>query len=128
MATVLVGADAAIAMALGALGLAGAMSDAARRRRREFAIRTALGSPAWRIMRQVFGEGARLAGTGAGLGLLGSAIVSRWLTRWTPDAAAPALQGWLMAALLLLVSVGVACVVPARRAATVDPLAAMRDE
>ncbi len=128
MASTLVGADAAIALALGGLGLAGAMSDAARRRRREFAIRTALGSPAWRIMRQVFGEGARLAGTGAGLGLLGSVIVSRWLTRWTPDAATPAIQGWLTAAVLLLVSVGIACIVPARRAATVDPLAAMRDE
>ena len=69
IATVLVGAFAATALTLGVLGLYGALADAARQRRREIAMRIVLGAPGWRVIRQVMGEGGRLAGAGAVAGM-----------------------------------------------------------
>jgi predicted permease len=127
IATILVGAAAATAMTLGVLGLYGAMSDATRRRRREIAVRLALGAQSWRVARHVLTEGLRLAGAGTAAGILGSLFVARWLSQVTPSAASAPLWAWLAAPIVLMVSVGIASVVPARRAASVDPLTIMRD-
>jgi hypothetical protein len=101
IAMVLVGASAATALALGVLGLYGAMADAARRRRREFGVRLALGAQSWRLIRQVLQEGVRLAVAGAIAGLLGSLIVARWLERITPNAGPLPVWVWLAAPLAL---------------------------
>ena len=127
IATILVGAAAATALTLGILGLYGAMSDAARRRRREIAVRLALGAQSWRVIRQVLAEGIKLASVGAVAGLAGSLLVARWLSRVTPTAGGPPLWAWLAAPLVLMLSVAIASVLPARRAASVDPLTIMRD-
>ena len=127
IATALVGASAATALALGVLGLYGAMADAARQRRREIAVRIALGAQGWRVIRQVLAEGVRLAGAGTVAGMLGSLLVARWLARITPSAGSVTLWIWLAAPLVLFAAVAVASVLPARRALTVDPLAIMRD-
>jgi hypothetical protein len=110
----------------GILGM-GAMSDAARRRRRENAVRLALGAQSWRVIRQVLAEGIKLASVGAVAGLGGSLLVARWLSRVTPIAGGAPLWAWLAAPLVLMVSVAIASVLPARRAASVDPLTIMRD-
>jgi hypothetical protein len=128
IAMVLVGASAATALALGVLGLYGAMTEAANRRRREFGVRLALGAQSWRLIRQVLEEGIRLAIAGAGAGLLGSLFVSRWLARITPGAGPPPFWVWLAAPLALLGAVAIASVFPARRALGTDPLTIMRDE
>ena len=128
IAMVLVGASAATALALGVLGLYGAMADAARRRRREFGVRLALGAQSWRLIRQVLEEGVRLAVAGAAAGLLGSLIVARWLERITPSAGPLPLWVWLAAPLALLGAVAIASVLPARLALATDPLTIMRDE
>jgi predicted permease len=127
IATILVGAAAATALLLGVLGLYGAMSEATRQRRREIAVRLALGAQGWRVVRQVLAEGIRLAGTGTAAGMLGSVLIGRWLSRVTPSAGTAPLWVWLAAPLLLMFSVAIASVVPARRAAAVDPLSIMRD-
>jgi hypothetical protein len=127
IATILVGAAAATAVTLAVLGLYGAMSDATRRRRREIAVRLALGAQGWRVARQVLSEGIRLAGAGTASGILGSLLVARWLSQVTPTAATAPLWAWLAAPLVLVVSVAIASIVPARRAASVDPLTIMRD-
>jgi ABC-type antimicrobial peptide transport system permease subunit len=128
IATVLVGASAATALALGVLGLFGAMAEAARQRRREFAVRIALGAQRWRIVRQVLAEGARLASTGLAAGMLGSILVARWVARITPGAEVTSGWVWLAPPILLAVAVIVASVLPAHRAAAVDPLIALRNE
>ena len=71
IATVLVGASAAIALLLGALGLYGVMTDATRRRRREFALRIALGAQRGHVVGQVIAEGMRLVVAGTGAGIVG---------------------------------------------------------
>jgi len=72
-------------------------------------------------------EGIKLASVGAVAGLAGSLLVARWLSRVTPTAGGPPLWAWLAAPLVLMVSVAIASVLPARRAASVDPLTIMRD-
>ncbi len=128
IATVLVGASAATALALGVLGLYGAMSEATRLRRREFGVRVALGAKGWRLIHEVLSEGMRLAAAGTFAGLLGSLLVARWLARVTPNAGPLTIWVWLLAPLALLASVVIASVLPARQALATDPLTVMRDE
>jgi hypothetical protein len=127
IATVLVGASAATALTLGVLGLAAAMTDAARQRRREIAVRIALGAQRWRVIRHVLADGARLAGAGTLAGMLGSLLVARWLARIAPSAGSLSVWVWLAAPLVLVGAVAIASVLPARRALMVDPLTIMRD-
>jgi ABC-type lipoprotein release transport system permease subunit len=126
IATVLVGASAAMAIAIGILGMYGAMADAARQRRREIALRIALGAPGWRIVRGVVVEGLRLAGAGVVAGVIGSIAVAGWMARVAPGASAPAIWIWVAAPLVLVLVVLIASVIPARRALAVDPLTIMR--
>jgi hypothetical protein len=128
IATMLAGASAATALTLGVLGLYGAMTETARQRRREIAVRIALGAQGWHVMRQVLAEGVRFAGAGTVAGMLGSLLVARWLARITPNAGSLTLWVWLAAPLALVGAVAIASVLPARRALTVDPLAIMREE
>ena len=128
IATVLVGVFAAIALALGILGLYGALSDAARLRRREIAVRVLLGAQGWRVIRQVVGEGGRLAGAGTLAGMLASVVAARLLTRVTPAGASPSVWVWMAAPILLLGVVAIASVIPAFRALAVDPLSLTRDD
>ncbi len=128
IATIIIGASAATALMLSILGLFGALSDAARQRRRELAIRIALGAQRWRVIYQVLIEGGRLACAGALVGMLGSLALSRLLARITPRNSAPALWVWLAAPLVLAVAVLIASVLPARRASIVNPLTIMRDD
>jgi hypothetical protein len=127
MATVFVALFATMALALGGLGLYGVMAESARRRRREFALRLALGAGSWRVARQLMIEGLRLAAVGAAAGTVISLVVARGLATVTPETVWPSLAVWLAAPILLAAAVAIASVVPARRAASVDLLSLMRD-
>jgi putative ABC transport system permease protein len=127
IATTLVGVSAATAVALGVLGLYGVMADAVRQRRREIAVRVALGAQGWRVIRHLLVEGVRLAGAGTAAGMLGSLLVTRWLARITPDAGSLTAWVWLAAPLVSVGAVAIASVLPARRALMADPLTIMRD-
>lgn len=126
IATTLVGASAATAVALGVLGLYGAMTDSVRRRRREIGVRIALGSPAWYLVRQVVSEGARRAAAGTVVGMLASIMMARWLARMTPHHEPVALWVWVAAPLVLTAAVVVASALPARRALMVDAITITR--
>jgi len=128
IATMIIGASATTALMLSVLGLFGALSDAARQRRRELAVRIALGAQRWRVIWQVLIEGGRLACAGALAGMLGSLLLSRWLAQITVGYRSPALWVWLAAPLALAGAVVIASVLPARRASIVNPLTIMRDD
>ena len=128
IASVLVGACTAIALLLALLGVSSAVSDASRRRRREYALRIAIGAPGWRIVRDVLAEGTRLAAAGTVLGLAGSMLARRWLSGVTPDAGMLPVWPLVAAPLLLLAAVFVASLPAARRTLAVDPLTIMRQE
>jgi putative ABC transport system permease protein len=124
----LVGALAASALMLAALGLYAVVSYSVSRRTREFGIRMALGAGARRLERQVVAEGLRHWLLGGVPGLVLAALVGRVLAFQLHgvSAADPALFAGVAA--LVLVVVVVASWVPARRASHVDPAAATRTE
>jgi len=124
----LLGIFAGLALVLATVGIYGVISYLVLQRTHEIGIRVALGAARHDILRLVLGEGARLAGFGLLLGVLGSLAVPRVL--------ASAFQGfsvspWLVfvtaVALIAFVALG-ACYIPARRASRVDPIMALRCE
>ena len=128
IATVLVGASAAIAVALGLLGLYGIMSDATRRRQREFALRIALGARGQHVIGQVIASGFRLVAAGTVAGMVGSLLVTQWISRITPSDEPLSPWIWASAPVTLAAAVLLAGVLPARKALGSDPLAIMRND
>jgi predicted permease len=126
-ATVLV-AFAALAVTLAAVGLYGVLSYLVSQRRRELGIRAALGAGRRDLMALVLrtGLGATILGLGAGLVM--SWIAASLMRRLMPGLGAIDPLPFATAAVLLLAVAATACLVPARRAASSDPLEALRHE
>ena len=119
---------AASALFLAALGLYGVISYAVSQRTQEIGIRMALGARTDQVVRLVLSQGLRLALIGVAVGMLGALAVARALARQLANISEfdPVAFGG-MAALLLVVAAA-ASWFPARRAAKVDPLVALRRE
>jgi len=128
IAALLVRASAGMALVLSIVGVYGALTDAAQRRRREIGVRIALGAQAWRVIWMVVREGGRLAALGTALGVLAALAVKTFLIRLAPGPAPATFQTWVAGPVLLLAVVAVASAVPAVRAAMVDPVTALKDE
>jgi ABC-type lipoprotein release transport system permease subunit len=126
IATVIVGACAATALLLSVLGLYGTLNDAARARRRDLAIRIALGARRRHVIFQVLREGGRLAGVGALAGISGALLLSQFLPRIPSNIGSPKSWVWIVGPIVLTCAVAVAGVLPARRALMVDPLRILR--
>jgi len=127
IATLLVRVSAVLALALAVVGVYGALTDAVRRRRREVAVRIALGAQSWRVMAMVLGEGGRLAALGAGAGIVLAVGVKYLLERFAP-ATPIAVETWVAGPLLLLAVVVVASAIPALRALAVSPVTVLRED
>jgi putative ABC transport system permease protein len=117
---------AGIALVLGAIGLYGVLSYAVSLRTREIGVRLALGAPASRVMRSVVASGAAIAGLGLVIGLLGAVALTRFLRGFLYETAPLDVATFAgMAGLLFVVAIA-ASYLPARKAASVSPLEAMR--
>jgi predicted permease len=119
---------AAIAVGLSALGLYGVLSYLVAQRRREIGVRMAVGARPADIAALIGRRGLTMAGLGVGLGLLGALALTRLLSTLLYDVRPhdPAtLAG--VSVLLLAVALG-SSALPARRAARVDPMKALREE
>jgi putative ABC transport system permease protein len=127
LGAMLVGTSAAMAMGLCLAGVYGAMTDSVRRRRREIAVRLALGAQGRRVVGQVLRDGLKLASAGAAAGMAASLVIARWIAQVAHTASRPSLWIWLSVPSLLAVVLAVAGVLPARKALSVDPLEIMRD-
>ena len=124
----LLGAFAWVALVLSAVGLYGVTAYAVTRRTQEIGVRMALGARAGQVGWMVLRRGVVQLGLGLAIGLWGALTVGRLFESWlvaTPPAD-PVTQA-SVAVLLGGVAV-VACLLPARRAARLDPLAALRHE
>ena len=121
-------------LVLAAIGLAGVTAYAVAQRRKEIAIRTALGASRTQVLGLVLREGAALVSVGTALGFLGAiglAKIVSSLANMFADALRIGTNDLrlLVGAPLLLAAVAMlACYVPARRAAHIDPLKALREE
>jgi ABC-type antimicrobial peptide transport system permease subunit len=124
----LVGIFATVALLLTAVGAYGVLSYAVAQRRREIGIRMAMGAEPRQIGGQFLALGLRLLACGAALGIFGAWIAGRAMQNILFDTPALSLAP-LAAALAVLSAVSLAaCWLPARRAARVDPLVALRSE
>ncbi|MGH7468072.1 MAG: ABC transporter permease [Longimicrobiales bacterium] len=126
--TFLVAMLGALALVIAALGLAGVLSFFISQRTAEIGIRMSLGAAPTRILAMVLGDGAVMLGLGIALGVVGALAVVR-LLEGLLFGVAPRDPVTLASVTLVMVAVGLgACVVPALRAARVNPLIAMRKE
>jgi ABC-type antimicrobial peptide transport system permease subunit len=128
-------AGAVLAAALGILGLIlatvgvyGVVSYSASQRTREIGIRMALGAQSGEVLRMVCGQGMMIIGAGLVIGLAAALAIGRVVGSFlTGIGGSDPITFASVTAVLLLIGVA-ACYIPARRAATIDPMIALRHE
>lgn len=117
---------AGAALFLAALGLYGVISYSVSQRTQEIGIRMTLGARASEVVRLIMADGLRLALAGAALGLAGAVLVARALARQLYRVGPFDPVAFAGTAAVLIAVAGLASWLPARRAARVDPLVALR--
>jgi predicted permease len=117
-----------LAVVLGAVGVYGVMAHFASRRRRDWAIRVALGLPGSRVITRVLGHGALLVSAGIAAGIVGAAMLTRLLSSFLYEVGALDPLAFAAAGAALFGVGMVAAFVPALRAGMADPLKALREQ
>lgn len=127
-AAVMLAVDAGIALLLAAIGIFGVMANLVEERRREIGVRLALGARQEDVLAMILRRAAVLAGSGMALGLLLAVALARGLAMllYGVKPGDPLVYAGVIGA--ISVAALVASWVPARRAAGVDPMQALRDE
>ena len=124
----LIGVFAALALLLAAIGLYGVVAYSVSQRINEIGIRMALGATREDVLRLVLRYGAGLTLIGTALGFVASLAATRVLSSMLFEVSANDPQTFLAVSVLLMAVVLGACYIPARRAAKVDPMVALRYE
>jgi len=119
---------AAVALLLAAIGIYGVMAFTVAQRSHEIAVRMALGSSRNRMVGLVVKEGVALACIGLGIGLVGAFFVGRAMRTMLFGVGAMDFTAFGTVGLILLLAAVLACYLPARRAASVNPMEALRGE
>jgi predicted permease len=127
LVSLMFGAFAAIALVLAAVGLYSVVSYSVAQRTNEFGIRIALGAMPGDVLRMVFASTTLCVGAGVVAGLLLSLGFNRLVSRWVEHSSINAMI--LLGVTLLMSGVAaIACLIPALRASSVDPMKALRYE
>jgi putative ABC transport system permease protein len=114
------------ALLLAAVGVFGVMAYSVSRRIREIGVRVALGASSRDVLNMILGQGCRTIFIGIAIGLAGSLVLTRTLQSMLFGVTATDLLTFATVILLLVVTALLACYLPARRAAKVDPMVALR--
>lgn len=124
----LIGSFAALALILAFFGLYGVLAFNVGRRSREIGIRMALGAPRESVVANVFLRGFAMVVPGLVIGATGAWALGRYLQSQLYEISATDQRTYAAALLTMLSAAFMACWLPARRAAGVDPMVALRDE
>jgi ABC-type antimicrobial peptide transport system permease subunit len=126
--SVLLGGFAAVALAVAALGIYGVLAYIVGRQTPEIGVRLALGARPLSMMGGVLRQGLSLAAIGIGVGIGGALLVTRLLGGLLHDIPTHDPVTYSIIVLVFLAVASLACALPARRAARVDPIIALRSE
>jgi putative ABC transport system permease protein len=126
--TVLLSTFACTALLLAVIGLYGVISYAMAQRTREIGVRMALGARREDVILLVFGEGVRLAIAGVALGCCGALLSARLVSSMLFNVRPLDALSFAAGSVLLVLTALVATLIPARRAASVDPMIALRTD
>jgi len=124
----LLGVFAGVALTLAAVGIYGVMAYSVSQRTHEIGVRMALGAQRGDVLKLVLGQGSLLAGVGLAIGLAAGLGLSQFLSTLLFEVSEKDPLVFVAVAIALAVITLAACVIPARRAASVDPLVALRYE
>ncbi|HKV46978.1 MAG TPA: ABC transporter permease, partial [Candidatus Acidoferrales bacterium] len=128
LTTTLLGVFAALALIIAMAGIGGIMALMVSQRVREIGIRLALGARPWEILRMVLRQGLLLTALGIGIGIAGAVALTGLVKSLLYEVPPTDILTFAGVGLLLLGATAIACYMPARRAATVDPNIALRAE
>ncbi len=128
VAAIVTGALGASGLLLACAGLYGVLAFVVSTRSREIGVRMALGARPSDVLRMIVGDGLRLAGIGVIIGLAGAVAATRVASAYLLGARAFDVPTFAAVTVILLVVSGLASYLPARRAASTDPLNALRAE
>jgi predicted permease len=126
LTTTLLGLFAVLALVITATGIAGVIAFSVSQRTQEFGVRVALGASRSDVVAMVVGEGLRLAVTGLAIGLAGAIGLGALLSTVLFGVGPLDAPTYLAVSSVLLSVAALACLLPALRAASIDPMTALR--
>jgi macrolide transport system ATP-binding/permease protein len=118
----------ALALLLSSIGLYGLMAYSVARRIHEIGVRMALGAQRSDILNMVLGQGAKLMTVGVAIGIMGALALTRFMSSQLYGVKPTDPLTFVVVSLILIVVALLACYIPTRRAAKVDPMVALRYE
>jgi ABC-type antimicrobial peptide transport system permease subunit len=124
----LIGSFAGLAVVMVIVGLYGVLSQLVNRRRQEIGVRMALGATSESILALILRQGSFLIAVGLGAGILAALGTSQLISSFLYGVRPMDVWSYLATAILLLVIGLLAAAVPAKRAANIEPMEALRTE
>jgi putative ABC transport system permease protein len=128
LGTALIGSISLLALILALVGVYGVLSYTVSQRTREIGVRVALGAGRGEIVRLIASQAGVLVGLGLALGAGAALASTRWLKTMLVDVSPTDPVVFASVAALLAITAGLAALIPARRAARVDPVTALRGD
>ena len=119
---------AAVALIIAAIGIYGVLAYSVNQRTREIGVRMALGATPRRVLNLVVNEGMKMVLAGVAIGMVGGLALGRTVSSLVFGVPVHDPLTFVLVAVVLTAIALAACIIPARRAARVDPMVALREE